>query len=134
MGATNNGYGMLHVYAKNKKCSSRKKAHRIAWELTYGVVPSGLYVLHHCDNHRCVRPDHLFLGTHQDNMHDMTIKKRQAKGAQIQRSKFTDADILVIRTCYAAGGISMRALARQYYVAHSTIQFIIHRKTWQHLL
>ncbi|NUQ92859.1 MAG: HNH endonuclease [Gemmatimonadaceae bacterium] len=49
-------------------------AHRVAWELTHGPIPDGLFVCHRCDNKQCVRPDHLFLGTPKDNTHDMIAK------------------------------------------------------------
>lgn len=51
-------------------------AHRVAWELTYGPIPEGIYVCHHCDNPPCVRPDHLFLGTNSDNIIDAMSKHR----------------------------------------------------------
>lgn len=52
-------------------------AHRVSWELHYGPIPDGLCVLHQCDVRLCVRPDHLFLGTKQDNTQDMIAKSRE---------------------------------------------------------
>lgn len=51
-------------------------AHRVAWRLTYGDIPAGKQILHHCDNPACVRPDHLFIGTPRDNVLDAMNKGR----------------------------------------------------------
>jgi hypothetical protein len=64
------GYGIVGMRPKNLKAS------RVAWMLTNGAIPDGLWVLHHCDNRRCVRPDHLFLGTNTDNQRDSVAKGR----------------------------------------------------------
>ncbi len=69
--ATNGrGYGVMGVNRKPKY------AHRISWEMHNGPIPPGLHVCHKCDVPGCVRPDHLFLGTREDNMSDCVIKKR----------------------------------------------------------
>src|SRR3989304_7134143 len=75
-GCTAQGYGFPRLHG-----NGHVRAHRLAWELTYGLIPQGKWVLHHCDNPPCVRPDHLFLGTVQDNMRDAALKGRMPKGA-----------------------------------------------------
>jgi hypothetical protein len=65
-----NGYGQMCISYKNHM------VHRLAWEVAHGPIPPGLCVLHRCDNPPCIRPDHLFLGTHQENMADMVVKQR----------------------------------------------------------
>ena len=64
------GYG--YVSLRNRMWG----VHRFAWTLTYGAIPSGLFVCHHCDNASCVHPGHLFLATNQENMHDCAKKGR----------------------------------------------------------
>ncbi len=71
-GATSSAnYGQIR-FAKDKCVLT----HRLAWEVTKGAIPDGLYVLHRCDNPPCCNPDHLFLGTAADNTADMMAKGR----------------------------------------------------------
>lgn len=72
MGSTwGGGYGQVRINRRTRF------AHRVAWEVSNGPIPNGLFVLHRCDNPPCVNPAHLFLGTHQDNMDDMMRKGRK---------------------------------------------------------
>jgi hypothetical protein len=64
------GYGRFNINREHLA------AHRVAWELTNGPIPAGLFACHHCDVRQCVRPDHLFLGTQADNVRDMFVKGR----------------------------------------------------------
>jgi hypothetical protein len=77
-------------------------AHRFSYLIHYGELSDSLKVLHHCDNPQCVRPDHLFLGTQQDNVADMHAKGRdkKAKGSQTGNAKLTEEDIKAIRSRY----------------------------------
>lgn len=89
------------------------KAHRVSWVIHFGEIPEGLSVLHRCDNPGCVNPADLFLGTHPDNMRDMTCKKRGvgSKTHCKRGHELTDANVYVhvrrglrfrdCRTCWA---------------------------------
>jgi hypothetical protein len=69
---TSTGYGRMSGMDGYTKIGT----HRASWMIHNGSIPDGMHVLHACDNRKCVRPDHLFLGTHQDNMRDMWEKGR----------------------------------------------------------
>jgi hypothetical protein len=74
------GTGRVGNGTYHKGTSSTVLVHRVAWELTYGPIPAGLFVCHTCDNPPCCNPAHLFLGTQKDNMHDCKLKGRVFDG------------------------------------------------------
>ena len=79
-GALAQGYVLIHLRNNNFT-----KAHRLSWELFRGPIPKGLCVCHHCDNPKCFNPDHLWVGTHADNMKDKDRKGRGNKGRKLKR-------------------------------------------------
>jgi hypothetical protein len=77
MGATNSfGYGIVGSGGRGKP---NDRAHRITYKHFKGEIPKGMFVCHTCDVPSCCNPDHLFLGTNQDNVNDMVRKKRNSK-------------------------------------------------------
>ena len=72
------GYRARNGYGQKWWNGKLNYAHRLAWENKYGKIPMGMLVLHSCDNPPCVNTDHLFLGTHLDNLLDAQSKGRMS--------------------------------------------------------
>lgn len=118
-----NGYGNFYFDGQVSG------AHRYSYRLHYGSVPTGLSVLHRCDNRSCVRPDHLFAGTHLDNMRDMLRKGREASGERIAR-KITSTVATAIWACYHTGE-PLIDIAARYGVSESTVCEIGKGRKWR---
>jgi hypothetical protein len=127
------GYGLIGKVGG--KDGPSIPAHRAAWMLTHGEIPDGMQVCHRCDNPPCCNPEHLFLGTHGDNMRDKVLKGRQHRpsGSTHGNSKLTESKVLEIRARYEAGGVSQYALAADYGVGVMQINRIVNRKHWTHV-
>ena len=120
------GYGILNAEGE------KLRAHCFSYERHYGVSVGKMHVLHRCDNPPCVRPDHLFLGTHQDNMADKQSKGRQPRGEKSGQAKLTARDVLGIRQMLA-GGASQHATAEEYGVSRSCVLAIHLGNNWSWL-
>lgn len=119
---TGTGYGQLSIDGYPKL------AHRLSWEMHNGPIPDGLWVLHKCDNHGCVNPNHLFLGTPQDNTQDMIKKGRRAR----INVKLTEDKVVAIRQRVERGERRCD-LAQEFGVSRSTVSDITKRKIWKHI-
>lgn len=116
-----------HINRTGYGCFDNKTAHRVSYAMTYGDIPDGLWVLHKCDNRKCVRPDHLFLGTAKDNTADMINKGRARRGTRGNGGRITDEEIAEIRRAYAAGGITQTKLGEKYSLSNGYISRVINR-------
>jgi len=141
------GYGSVN------RSTKRTLVHRLAWELTHGPIPDGLWVLHVCDTPACVRCDgpltaywangtphpchgHLWLGTNADNIADMHAKQRNVsaprRGEANGFAKLTDDIVRAARIAYA-NGETQTAIAARYGVGQDTISLAVLGKTWRHV-
>lgn len=128
------GYG---VFGLRRPKRTRRATH-IAYELLVGPIPSGLWLLHSCDNPSCVNPAHLSPGTPLENMRQMIKRGRQVIGDHRPRVgqgnvKLTEAQVREIRRRYAAGGVTHRQLGDRYGVSGVTIFLVVNRRTWSHI-
>lgn len=125
------GYGVMqvnhaHIYV-----------HRLSWEIRNGgPIPEGMEVMHECDTPACVRPDHLKLGTHDENMKDMITKgRRNARGAIGERNSgaiLTTNDVLRIR--YLRGrGWKVVQIAEAFCIGTRAIGRVLLRRSWGHV-
>lgn len=118
-------------------CISRPKgmkikqelAHRASYRAFRGEIPSGLFVIHSCDNPSCVNPAHLRLGTPAENSRDMVARGRQYKGESHHKAKLTESDVLEIRELLRSGATQLE-LAKRFSITRRSVNGIKNRKTW----
>lgn len=111
------GYGCFHLQG-----GPHIDAHRFLYQLLNGPIPDGLFVLHKCDNPQCTNPEHLFLGTHLENVKDMWSKGRA--WPQKYHSKVTDQAAAEIRALLAKGELSQREIGERFGVSETTVRRI----------
>ena len=115
------GYGRL----RQQPAGRSGFCHRLMYEEMNGRVPSGMFVMHACDNRRCINPEHLRIGTHAENMIDRSRKGRST-------AMLTAGQVLEIRQKNKSG-VGQTKLADEYGVSTGTISAICTRKTWKWL-
>jgi hypothetical protein len=122
-------------YGRFKINGILQSAHRVSWELKYGLITKDKWVLHRCDNPSCVRPDHLFLGDRSDNMLDAQQKGRLKHliPTNIAReAKLTEDDVRTVRRLRQDGKL-VKEIAIMFNVKRHTISRICNGKSWKHV-
>ena len=123
------GYGLVW----DGRRRANRYAHVVAWELEYGEPAGDRVVRHDCDTALCVRPSHLLIGTHADNVADKVTRNRQSRGSQHGIAKLTEDKVLELRALYATGAWSQKRLARHFSIAQGNVSLIVNRKAWTHI-
>jgi hypothetical protein len=125
---TSNGYGRA-----SRDGGANVLAHRFAFELVFGPIPSGLLILHACDTPACVNPAHLRVGTQQENVLDCVLKGRSARGEKNGHAKLTVADVRAIHRDLDRHR-PRRAIAESFGISTKTVSRISQAATWKHVL
>ncbi len=121
------GYGMI-----TDDGGTAQYAHRFSWILHFGLIPINLFVCHKCDNPRCVNPEHLFLGSAQDNLDDMVKKGRSVKGIMQWEAKLDENKVIEIREL-ATKGSSHTELSLRFGISRRQINNVVKRRAWRHI-
>lgn len=121
------GYGRINVGGK------AMHANRVAYELTHGPVPDGMFVCHRCDNPSCCNPAHLWLGTGLENTQDMDRKGRRRtvvrRGEASTSAKLTESDVRKIR----ASALEDKRAAEAFGITPQQVRNIRSRRHWRHV-
>lgn len=121
-----NGYPTISI------CNRYWLAHRMSYLIHYGKISPDLYIMHKCDNPKCVNPNHLIEGTPKQNTNDAISKHRMLIGEKNGMSKLSESDVIRIRALRNEGS-TLSSLAKQYGVYSSCICKVCRKTHWKHI-
>lgn len=128
-----NGYAEIKIdRLKSSGLLFRDRVHRLSHAHHIGPIPDDQSVLHRCDYRPCWNPDHLFLGTYDDNLKDMAAKDRSAFGEKNGQARLTEEDVKKIYRLYA-GGMLQREIGDIYGVSQTAVGLIVRGLRWSRL-
>lgn len=121
-----NGYGTFYFQGRTVW------AHRMSYALFVGVIPTGFCVCHRCDVRFCVRPEHLFVGTHKENMQDCLAKGRACppSGEDHHSAKLTKSQVADIRLEYSLGLSTQAEIGARYGVSRQQVSLVVNNRVW----
>lgn len=127
--------GHMRYGAISFKCKMLA-VHRLSYEMHIGPIPPGLLVMHTCDVPRCVNPNHLKIGTNQDNIDDKMNKNRHhrtgPRGEKSGIAKLTNSAVNTIRLLWQKGEHTQQQIADIFKVNQSQISRVIRKLTWKY--
>lgn len=112
----------------------KAQASRVAYEAWVGPIPDGMYMCHRCDNPPCIRPDHLFPGTHTDNMQDAARKNRTCHGEKQGAHKLTAEQVIEICELYESTPLYQHEIAKMYGISQSHVSILVNGRAWHRVL
>ena len=121
-------------YGRINRDNKLVRLHREVWKDANGEVPSGKEICHKCDNPSCINLNHLYAGTHKQNMADKALRGRVKNmiGSLSHRAKLHENDIPIIRS-RISGGETCYSIARDYGVTGETVLHIKNGRSWGHV-
>ncbi len=125
-------------YGRYSRKGHEYQAHRESYQFVYGKLACKLFACHSCDNRKCVRPDHLFAGTHTDNMRDMWAKGRgktnpaTLPGEANPMAELTERDVRLIRG-FGEFGIPQKIIASVFGISVQHVSDVLAGNKWKHL-
>jgi hypothetical protein len=121
------GYPQVNYY------KTTGNAHRVVYQEMFGSIPSGLVVRHKCDNKMCINPEHLELGTIQDNNNDVDERGLRLRGEQVPVSKLNEQEVKEIKRLFEDKRLALKDLSKMFGVSPSTLCDIKMGRTWKHV-